>query len=232
MKKDKESIKTMFNDIAPRYDFLNFVLSMGIDKHWRRRVVNKVKKDAPSEILDIATGTADLAIALHKKNPDAKIIGGDLSIEMLEIGRAKIEKQMFGSSITLMECDALSLPFEDSKFDVVTCAFGVRNFENLDDGLSQIYRVTRNGGNIYILEFSKPTTSFISTLYLLYFKHILPRIGKIISHNSGAYKYLPDSVLSFPDGEDFVKKLEHAGYKECVAQPVSFGIATIYHGKK
>lgn len=222
----------MFDSIAPRYDLLNHLLSMGIDKGWRREVVRKVKKEAPLKILDMATGTADLAIALARKNRDTQIIGGDLSPEMLAVGREKICKKSLEKQITLCECDALAIPFDDETFDVVTCAFGVRNFENLERGLSQMYRVTRKGGKVYVLEFSKPKRGLLSAFYLFYFRRILPLIGRMVSRDDRAYTYLPDSVLTFPYGEDFLKIISSVGYKKCKSKIMSFGIATIYEGEK
>lgn len=222
----------MFDTIAPKYDFLNHLLSMGVDKGWRRCVVRKVSQHAPSELLDMATGTADLAIALAKKNPNCNITGGDLSPMMLEIGRTKVAQKSLSERVRLVECNALELPFENDRFDVVTAAFGVRNFENLPQGLSEMYRVTRSGGKICILEFSKPKKGLISTLYLFYFRKILPTIGHLISKDENAYSYLPDSVLTFPSGDEFTEILAEVGYKKCKSKVLTFGIATIYEGNK
>lgn len=222
----------MFDTIAPKYDFLNHLLSMGIDKGWRNRVVRKVSEQAPLQLLDMATGTADLAIAIAKRNRNCNITGGDLSPMMLEIGRTKVAQKGFSEKITLVECNALKLPFEKDRFDVVTAAFGVRNFENLSQGLSEMYRVTGKGGKVFILEFSKPKKGFISTLYLFYFRKILPAIGRMVSKDENAYSYLPDSVLTFPSGDDFTKILAEVGYKECKSRALTFGIATIYEGNK
>lgn len=222
----------MFDAIAHRYDFLNHLLSAGVDKGWRRDVVRRVTKNAPVQLLDMATGTGDLAIALSKKNPDCKIIGGDLSPRMLEVGREKIARLGLTSRITLTECNALELPFENDRFDVVTAAFGVRNFENLSQGLSEMYRVTRHGGRVCILEFSSPPKGLVSSFYLFYFRKILPAIGRMISKDENAYSYLPDSVLTFPCGDDFSSILMNVGYQNCKSKPLTFGIATIYEGEK
>lgn len=222
----------MFDTIAPKYDFLNHLLSMGVDKGWRRNVVRRVTKNSPSQLLDMATGTADLAIALSKKNPSCQITGGDLSPRMLEVGRAKVAQRELSERITLVECNALNLPFENDKFDVVTAAFGVRNFENLSRGLSEMYRVTRKGGKICILEFSRPKQGLISSLYLFYFRRILPAVGRMISKDDNAYSYLPASVLTFPCGEEFTAVLAEVGYRNCKSRMVTFGIATIYEGEK
>lgn len=232
MKKDSDNIKAMFDTIAPKYDFLNHLLSMGIDKGWRKKVVRKVTKESPLTLLDMATGTADLAIALSKKNEKCKIVGGDLSPMMLEVGRRKVATKGLSKRIELKEFNVMSIPFEDGRFDVVTAAFGVRNFENLLHGLSEMYRVTRLGGKIFILEFSKPRKGLISALYLFYFLKILPTIGRLISKNDNAYSYLPDSVMTFPCGSDFLSVLSKSGYSNCKAEMLSFGIATIYSGEK
>lgn len=232
MKKDSDKIRQMFNDIAPKYDFLNHLLSMGIDKGWRRKVVKRVTSHKPAKLLDIATGTCDLAIALAKKNPNCKIVGGDLSPKMLEVGAKKCEERGLGKQIELCECSALDLPFDSECFDVITVAFGVRNFENLKQGLSEMLRVVKKGGNIYILEFSKPKNTIISAPYLFYFKHILPVIGRLISKSDNAYTYLPDSVISFPCGEEFTDIMKEVGFSSYGFKPLSFGIATIYYGKK
>lgn len=232
MKKDKENIRAMFDSIAPRYDLLNHLLSMGIDRGWRSEVVRRVRKHNPSKILDMATGTADLAIALALKNRETVITGGDLSTEMLTVGREKVSRKSLTEQITLCECDALAIPFTDESFDVVTCAFGVRNFENLETGLSEMYRVTKNGGKIFVLEFSKPKEGILATFYLFYFRHILPLIGRMVSRDDRAYSYLPDSVLTFPYGDDFVRIMSSVGYNKCKSKVMSFGIATIYEGEK
>lgn len=232
MKKDSDKIKAMFDAIAPKYDFLNHLLSMGVDNGWRRKVVRKVTADAPRELLDMATGTADLAIAMAKKNIMCKITGADLSPMMLRIGRQKVKEGGFTDRINLVECNALNLPFADLQYDTVTAAFGVRNFEDLFKGLSEMYRVTKRDGKVYILEFSKPPKGVISELYLFYFRKILPAIGRLISKDDNAYSYLPDSVLTFPSGEEFLKILSSVGYKNCSARMLTFGIATIYEGEK
>lgn len=232
MKKDKESIRSMFDAIAPRYDLLNHLLSLGIDRGWRRKVVKRVREHSPKKILDIAAGTADLSIALSRANKETDIIGGDLSPEMLAVGRVKVKKAGLEQKITLSECDATAMPFLDGEFDAVTCGFGVRNFEDLEMGLSEMRRVLRRGGKLYILEFSKPDKGILSFFYLFYFKNILPLIGRMVSKDDRAYRYLPDSVLTFPCGKDFLKILEKVGFERCRAKKVSFGIATIYEGEK
>ena len=221
-------IAAMFDRISPHYDQLNHLLSLNIDKVWRRKTAKEVAKHHPSVILDLATGTADLAILLAKKNPQAEIIGADISEQMLVIGKEKVTKKRLDNQIELQIGDATSLPFEDNTFEAVTCTFGVRNFEDLEQGLSEISRVTKPSGRVCILEFSLPERFPIKQLYRFYFKHILPKIGKKVSKDDGAYSYLPASVERFPKPEEFVQMLAHHGLRYGTAKPLSFGIATIY----
>ena len=226
------SIANMFDRISPQYDALNHLLSFNIDKVWRRKTAKTVAKVYPKTILDLATGTADLAIAIAKHNPQTHIIGMDISEKMLEIGKAKIRKQRLENQIELHFGDAANLPFEDNTFDAITVAFGVRNFEDLDKGLSEIRRVLKPMGLVYILEFSMPDKFPIKQLYKLYFKHILPKIGKWVSKDAEAYSYLPDSVERFYNRQDFLRKLSSVGLPEGTAQRLSHGIATLYLAPK
>ena len=227
----KEQVATMFNNIAPKYDFLNQLLSMGIHKGWRRKAIRLLENIKPKNILDIATGTGDFAIEAMKLNPD-KIIGVDISEGMLKIGVEKINKLGLQNKIELKLGDSESLPFSDNSFDAITVGFGVRNFENLEKGINDIYRVLNPKGMIAILEFSKPRKFPIKQFYSFYFKVITPAIGKLFSKDSSAYSYLPESVNAFPDGETFLAVLKKAGFKETKAIPVTFGIASIYIAKK
>lgn len=227
----KEQVATMFDNIAPKYDFLNQLLSMGIHKGWRRKAVNLLKEVQPKNILDIATGTGDFAIEAMKLNPD-KVVGVDISAGMLKIGVKKINKLGLQNKIELKLGDSESLPFADNSFDAITVGFGVRNFENLEKGINDIYRVLNTNGKIAILEFSKPKAFPIKQVYHFYFRFITPAIGKLFSKDSSAYTYLPESVKAFPDGEDFLNILKKAGFKETKAIPVTFGIASIYTAKK
>ncbi len=227
----KEQVAKMFDNISARYDFLNHFLSLGIDKGWRRKVVRMLKKDNPEKILDIATGTADLAIALTKI-PGANVTGVDISAGMLKVGGEKIEKRGLTERIALQLGDSENLPFEDNSFDAITVAFGVRNFENLEQGLSEILRVIKPGGTVAILEFSQPTGFPFKQLYRFYFKFILPTIGKLVSKDESAYTYLPESVDAFPYGTRFLDILNKLGYQDPVARPVTFGVATIYSATK
>lgn len=221
----------MFDNISERYDFLNHMLSLSIDKGWRKKVVKMAAAENPNHILDVATGTADLAIALTKANPK-KIVGLDISQGMLDVGAKKIRDRKLDQLISLQKGDSEDLPFEDNIFDVVTVAFGVRNFEDLKKGLSEIHRVLKPGGQILVLEFSQPTGFPFKQVYTFYFKNILPGLGKLISKDSSAYTYLPESVGAFPFGKEFTGILEEVGFTATNFKPVTFGVATIYQGKK
>ena len=225
-------IAAMFDRISPKYDALNHLLSFNIDKVWRRKAAKEVAKHHPADILDLATGTADLAIALAKHNPQARIIGIDISERMLEIGQEKVKQQKLENQIVLRFGDAATLPFEDGTFDVVTVAFGVRNFEDLDKGLSEISRVLKPGGQAVILEFSMPEKFPVKQLYQFYFKRILPKIGKIVSKDKSAYTYLPKSVEQFSKPSPFIHLLAEKGLKNGESKPLTFGIATLYFAWK
>ncbi len=227
----KEMVRSMFNDIAPKYDLLNHVLSMGVDKLWRKKVKRKIAEVSPKRILDIATGTGDLAIELANLNPD-EIIGADIAEDMLEVAKKKIKKKGLDKIIKIEQGDAENLKYETGYFDAVTVAFGVRNYENLLKGLKEMNRVLRPDGMVAILEFSKPAAFPVRNVYNFYFKHILPRIGQKVSKNDEAYTYLPESVQKFPEGRDFMLLLKKAGYKQVAQQRLTFGIATLYTGKK
>ncbi len=227
----KEQVATMFNNIAPKYDFLNQLLSLGIHKGWRKKAVALLEEVHPKVILDIATGTGDFAIEAMKLSPD-KIIGVDISEGMLKIGVEKINKLGLQNKIELKLGDSENLPFTDNSFDAITVGFGVRNFENLEKGINDIYRVLKTNGMIAILEFSKPQAFPIKQVYHFYFRFITPAIGKLFSKDSSAYTYLPESVKAFPAGEEFLAVLKKAGFKETKAIPVTFGVASIYIAKK
>jgi len=227
----KEQVAEMFDNISERYDLLNHVLSLSIDKGWRKKVVRMVEAKKPKMILDVATGTADLAIALEKAHPD-KITGIDISNGMLEVGRKKVADKGLSKIITLEQADSENLPFPDNTFDAITVAFGVRNFENLKKGLSEMNRVLKPGGHLLVLEFSQPQKFPFKQLYNFYFKNILPTIGKLISKDPRAYTYLPESVQAFPHGEAFMGILKECGYQAGARIPLTFGIASIYEGLK
>lgn len=226
----KSQVEDMFDNIAPKYDLLNHVLSMKIDVLWRETLVKWMNKDQPQLVLDVATGTGDLAIAVHK-GTKADIVGLDLSQQMLNVGIEKVKKQNLQDHISMMKGDAENLPFEDNKFDAVSVAFGVRNFENLTKGLAELRRVVKEGKSVYILEFSK-VEGFLAPFYMFYFKNILPMIGRLVSKDNRAYTYLPDSVNAFPYGEKMKQILLDTGFKSVEYKKLSLGIATIYKASK
>ncbi|MEM9671776.1 MAG: bifunctional demethylmenaquinone methyltransferase/2-methoxy-6-polyprenyl-1,4-benzoquinol methylase UbiE [Bacteroidota bacterium] len=227
----KEQVAQMFNNISRRYDLLNHLLSLGIDIFWRKQAIKLLKPYKPKQILDVATGTADFAIEALALNPD-KVIGVDISDGMLDQGREKLTRRNLDDRIELRLGDSERLQFEDNNFDAVIVAFGVRNFENLQDGLEDMFRVLKPGGRLVVLEFSKPTGFPMKQLYNFYFKNILPLIGKVISKDQSAYTYLPESVQEFPDGQAFLQVLQRAGYTETRCKALTFGISSIYIGKK
>jgi len=228
----KEAVESMFDSIAWKYDFLNHFLSLNIDRLWRRRAIKIISQSYKSpNILDVATGTGDLAIAAMKLNP-AKITGIDISRKMLEIGKEKIKKRGFSSTIDLIQGDSEKIPFINNTFDVAMVAFGVRNFSDPVKGLSEMNRVIRIGGMIMVLEFSKPTGFPIKPLYNFYFRNILPFFGRLFSKDKDAYNYLPDSVMKFPDNKEFLKLLVKAGWSETHQVKLTGGVASIYTGIK
>jgi demethylmenaquinone methyltransferase/2-methoxy-6-polyprenyl-1,4-benzoquinol methylase len=223
----KEQVEGMFDSIASRYDLLNRLLSMGVDKGWRKKAIRSLKDIEPKQILDVATGTADLAIAALKLNPE-KVTGVDLSAQMLEVGREKVAAKNLSEKIELVKGDSEHLLFTDNKFDAVTVAFGVRNFEHLQQGIDEMHRVLRPGGKIAILEFSKPKAFPFKQVYDFYFRYVLPMWGGLISKNKSAYTYLPESVKHFPEGTEFVAYLNRAGFKEAKVNTLTFGICSLY----
>ena len=226
----KTEVEDMFDNIAPKYDLLNHVLSMKIDVLWRNTLVKWMNKDAPKLVLDVATGTGDLAIAVQK-GTGAEVVGLDLSQQMLNVGIDKIKKLNLDQKISMQKGDAENLPFEDNKFDAVSVAFGVRNFENLEKGLAELRRVVKENSSVYILEFSK-VEGFLAPFYMFYFKNILPQIGKLVSKDNRAYTYLPDSVNAFPFGEKMKQILLDTRYSKVEYKKLSLGIATIYKATK
>jgi demethylmenaquinone methyltransferase/2-methoxy-6-polyprenyl-1,4-benzoquinol methylase len=227
----KEQVAEMFNNVAPRYDFLNQLLSMGIHKGWRKKSIELLRENNPKQILDIATGTADFAIEAMKLNPD-KVTGVDISEGMLKLGIEKVNKLGLQNKIELKLGDSEQLPFADNTFDAITVGFGVRNFENLEKGINDIYRVLKPNGKIAILEFSKPQAFPIKQLYHFYFRYVTPMVGRLFSKDKAAYTYLPESVNAFPAGQDFLNVLKKAGFADTKDIPLTFGIASIYVAKK
>lgn len=227
----KQQVARMFDNISGRYDFLNHFLSLGIDVLWRKKAIRLLREFHPKRMLDVATGTGDFAIEALSLNPD-KVIGVDISEGMLEVGRKKLKERKLDTRIELRSGDSEKLPFEDNFFDAVIVAFGVRNFENLELGLKEMLRVVKPGGNVVILEFSKPSKFPMKQLYNLYFTAILPWIGRWISRDNSAYRYLPESVKAFPDGNKFLEVLASLGYKNPKCDPLTFGISSLYWGSK
>lgn len=227
----KEEVAEMFNNISHRYDFLNHFLSVGIDKIWRKKAVKMLRELQPKRILDLATGTGDFALESLKLQPDL-IVGVDISEGMLDVGRQKMKKRKVDHIISMQLGDSEALPFDDNYFDAFTVGFGVRNYEHLEKGLSEMLRVLRPGGKGIILEFSKPKKFPIKQYYSFHSKYIIPFFGKRISKDEKAYAYLPESVAAFPEGKEFEDIMRSVGYSNVQSKTVGGGIATIYSGTK
>jgi demethylmenaquinone methyltransferase/2-methoxy-6-polyprenyl-1,4-benzoquinol methylase len=227
----KQQVARMFDSISGNYDFLNHFLSMGIDIRWRKKAIKLLAGGNPKIILDVATGTGDFAIETLKLNPD-HVIGVDISAGMLDVGRKKMKARGYDQKIDMQLADSENLPFVENKFDAVIVAFGVRNFENLEQGLAEMLRVLKPGGRMIVLEFSKPNKFPFKQIYNFYFKFILPKIGRLISRDPAAYTYLPESVQAFPDGQAFTSILDRLGYKQTSCKPLTFGISSLYTGIK
>lgn len=228
----KEQVSNMFDNISHYYDFLNHFLSLGIDRGWRRTAIGLLKPLAPQQLLDVATGTADLALEASRQLSPKSIVGVDISPKMLAIGREKIAKQQLSERIRLEDGDSEHLHFPEAQFDAVTVAFGVRNFENLRQGLAEMYRVLRPGGQLVVLEFSRPRVFPFKQLFQLYFRYILPSIGKLTSKDPRAYAYLYESVQAFPDGTAFEGELKATGFQATFSRALTLGICTVYVGTK
>ena len=228
----KEQVALMFNRIAPQYDFLNRFLSAGIDISWRKKALAILKNDNPKDILDVATGTADVAILAAKLLKPTNIIGIDISEGMLDLGRKKIAAANLEKTISLLTGDSEEIGFPDNSFDAVTVSFGVRNFQNLENGLQEIKRVLRPNGKLIVLEFSRPSLPGIQQIYNLYMSIVAPGMGRLFSKNREAYQYLNDSVQKFPEGKDFIKILDSTGFINTSFKRLSLGICSIYVGQK
>ncbi len=231
-KSKKQQVEVMFDKIAGRYDFINRFLSAGIDVSWRKKAIRQLKKDDPKSILDVATGTGDMAILCCKILKPLKVTGIDLSEQMLELGRKKVEKEGFTQVIELLKGDGETINFPGNSFDAVMAAFGVRNFENLETGLKELLRVLKPGGKVVILEFSKPRHSAFRSLYNLYMGIIAPEVARMFKQNKQAYQYLSESTKAFPDRSNFLSILERTGFIETEYKQLSFGICCIYRGRK
>lgn len=227
----ESKVQTLFNAIAARYDLLNHLLSGGVDLYWRRKAIAALQDLQPKRILDVATGTADLAIAALRLGPSA-VVGVDIAENMLAVGREKLTRRRLDGVITLQSGEAEHLAFPDGSFDASIVAFGARNFADLSQGLREMCRVLRPGGRIMVLEFSRPSAFPFKQLYFFYFRRILPIVGRIISKDPGAYTYLPDTVMKFPEGDGFLAILRAAGFRTVRQERLTFGIATIYTGDK
>lgn len=229
-KQDKgRAVQEMFASIAPRYDLLNRVLSLGVDRGWRRVAAAEALAHSPRHVLDVATGTGDFAIELKERGPQAEVIGSDFVPQMLDIGREKARARHL--NIRFEEGDALRLPYPDASFDAVTCAFGFRNFADYARGLSEMWRVLTPGGRLVLLEFPPPAPGLFGSVFRLYFQYVLPRIGALVSGNAGAYTYLPESVLAFPDPERLAQMMRATGFRTRY-RPLTFGIAGMWVGDK
>lgn len=227
----KEVVKGIFNDIAPKYDLLNHLLSMNIDKGWRRKAMKCLGEQERGYLLDVACGTGDFSIAAYRAGVE-RVTGIDISENMVEVGRKKIQEAGLSGKIDLRTGDSEKLEFDEATFDAVTVAFGVRNFEHLELGLREMQRVLKPGGKVVILEFSMPEYFPMKQLYKFYFRHILPIIGGWISGNKGAYTYLPESVMKFPQGRDFLDIMSRCGFSGAWQKKLSCGIASLYVGTK
>ena len=224
--------REMFTAIAPRYDFLNWLLSVGQDKYWRKQAVDLLDPIRRDHILDVATGTCDIVIEIAKRNLAVRIFGIDFSQRMLELGKAKVSRNNYDKSISFQIGSGEHLPFANESFDGVVCAFGIRNFANVKRGLREFYRVLKPGGRIVILEFSVPQNQFLNAVYECYFNFILPKIGNLVSGHSNAYTYLPESVAHFPNQKIFVEWIEKTGFEKVSFEELTFGIVSIHRGFK
>lgn len=227
---DKKHVGSLFDSIASTYDRFNHLLSLNIDKRWRRRAVRQLRP--ADHLLDVAVGTADLAIEVIRQNKASRVTGIDISTGMMDIGAQKISQAGLSQSITLLEASALEMPFADNTFSTITCAYGVRNFSNLDQGLAEMFRVMKPGGQLMILEFSYPQNVIIRWCYNLFFTHLMPLVGKAVSRNSGAYLYFRQSVKNFIWGEAMAQRLAAAGFAQVSYRPITLGITTLYMAQK
>lgn len=226
----RQQVEQMFDAISPKYDLLNRVFSLGIDQGWRKKVMRNVAKEPVEKLLDVATGTADLAILAGKQVP--QVIGVDISEGMLSFGREKVSKKGLNDRVVLQQADSIALPFPDGTFDAVTVAFGVRNFEDLQRGMAEMRRVLKTNGRLFVLEFSKPRKAPMKQLFRFYFHRVMPWIGRMVSKDYAAYTYLPKSVEAFPEGPEFLKIMEAAGFRDRTAEPLTGGVASLYIGRK
>lgn len=227
-----EQVKEMFDSIAPAYDFMNRAMTFGVDKLWRRKAVRMLEKKRPRTILDLATGTGDLAIALAKKIPDAKVTGADLSPQMLEVGRRKVRQAGLAQRIEMLEADGTALPFADNSFDSVTIAYGIRNFESMLAGYGEMFRVLRPGGTLVVIELATPVSPVPLAFYKAYTRWIIPAVGRMVSKEKRAYSYLPESIAAVPQRHSMLSLMEQAGFGDATFRPLTFGTCIIYSATK
>lgn len=227
-----DQVRQMFDSIAPAYDWMNRAMTFGVDKLWRRKAVNLVAATDPRKIVDIATGTGDLAISLARRMPQAHIIGIDLSKRMIEIGRRKIADAGYSDRIVLRQGDCLALDLPDSSADALTVAYGVRNFEHLDRGYREMCRVLRPGGLLCVVELSTPVNPIVKPFYKMYTRLIIPAVGRLVSKDNRAYSYLPESIAAVPQGDDMLRLIREAGFTDTVFRRLTFGVCTIYTARK
>ena len=225
-------VEKMFDNIAPSYDSLNHILSLGIDKLWRRTAISRLKKFSPQHMMDVATGTGDFAIQACTRLKPKELIGTDISEGMMNVGRNKVKQLKLDNIISFAKEDCTALTFADKRFDAITVAFGIRNFEDLDSGLKEMYRVLTDNGHLVILELSVPVSFPMKQLYGIYARYVIPTIGKFMSKDNGAYTYLPDSIKAFPQGEVMQEIIKKAGFREVVFKRLTFGICTLYFATK
>lgn len=223
-----QQVKEMFDSIAPAYDFMNRMMTFGIDKLWRARAVKMLRRHSPRHILDVATGTGDLALLLHRKLNPQRLTGIDLSPNMIARAQSKARDAGIEDKVSFMTSDCLALPFGAETFDCITVAYGVRNFEHLDAGYREMYRVMKPGAVLCVIELSTPTSSAVLPLYKFYTRRIIPTIGRLVSHDVRAYSYLPESIAAVPQGNAMLELLREAGFSQCSFTPLTFGTCTIY----
>ncbi|MDE6200162.1 MAG: bifunctional demethylmenaquinone methyltransferase/2-methoxy-6-polyprenyl-1,4-benzoquinol methylase UbiE [Muribaculaceae bacterium] len=229
--RDKTSqVEAMFDSIAPAYDFMNSAMSFGLHRRWLRKAIGEAAAGAPAKILDVATGTADVAIALSRRLPQAQITGIDLSEGMLEVGRRKVSKAGLEEKIELQQADCLHLPMADGSFDCVTVAYGVRNFEHLLEGYKEMARVLRKGGRLVVIELSTPKSAFVKPFYKFYTRCVIPVAGRMVSKDVRAYSYLPESIAAVAQGEAMTALMQQAGLRDTTFRTMTFGVCTIYTG--
>lgn len=227
-----EQVRDMFDNIAPAYDLMNRMMTLGIDRSWRKQCVREVMAQRPENILDLATGTGDLAVAMARAGSDCRITGADLSEPMMEVGRSKCQREGFGDRVTFRVADAMKLPFEDNSFDAVTIAFGVRNFENIGNGLKEIERVLKPGGKVVVLELSTPTSLIVRPFYNFYTKAVIPFVGRLVSKDTDAYRYLPQSIAAVPARADMTDLMEKSGFEKARWKNLTLGVACLYSALK